>query len=90
MQAENARHARATSEMPIFPFFLLSGNIKNANRSAKPRCIALAGNPLKRPTPNMNGNGEAYQSWNNDHIIAIAATIFKCNPERLRVGDKSS
>ena len=62
MQAKNAIHARATSTMPIFPFFLFNGNIKNANKSANPRCIALAGNPLKRPTPNMNGNGEAYQS----------------------------
>ena len=62
MQAENAKHARATSAMLTFPLFLLNGNIKNANKSAKPRCMALAGNPLKRPTPNINGNGEAYQS----------------------------
>ena len=62
MQAKNAMHARNTSAKPTFPFFLFIGNIKNANKSAKPRCMALAGNPLKRPIPNINGNGEAYQS----------------------------
>ena len=34
-------------------------------------------NPLNIPKLNKKGNGEAYQSWNKDQIIAIAATIFK-------------
>ena len=66
------------------------GKIKNASNKAKPKWIALAGKPLNIPILNMNGNGDAYQSWNKDQIIAIAATIFKCNPVRFLVGDKSS
>ena len=66
------------------------GNIKNANNKAKPKWIALAGKPLNIPKSNINGNGDAYQSWNRDQIIAMAATIFKCNPVRFLVGDKSS
>ena len=71
-------------------FDLEKGNIKNASSKAKPKCIALAGRPLNIPKLNQNGKGDAYQSWNNDQIIAIAATIFKCIPERFLVGDKSS
>ena len=71
-------------------FDLEKGNIKNAKSKANPRWIALAGKPLNIPILNQNGNGDAYQSWNKDHIIAIAITIFKCNPVRFRVGDKSS
>ena len=69
------------SIIDIFLFFLIV-KIKKANRRANPKWIALAGNPLKRPIPNINGNGEAYQSWNKDQIIAMLATIFKCKPER--------
>ena len=69
---------------------LEKGNIKNAKSKAKPKCIALAGKPLNIPILNQNGKGDAYQSWNNDQIIAIEATIFKCIPERFLVGDKSS
>ena len=42
------------------------------------------------PKFNINGKGEAYQSWNNDQIIAIAETIFKWKPVIFLVGDKSS
>ena len=52
--------------------------------------MTLAGKPLNIPKFNIKGNGEAYQSWNNDQIIAIAATTFKWKPERFLVGDKSS
>ena len=48
-------------DIDMFPFFL-NGKIKNAKINAKPRCKALAGNPLITPTSNINGNGEAYQS----------------------------
>ncbi len=71
-------------------FDLEKGNIKKANSKAKPKWIALAGKPLNIPKLNQNGKGEAYQSWNKDQIIAIAATIFKCTPDRFLVGDKSS
>ena len=77
------------SKKVIF-LFLDTGNIKNANSKAKPRWIARAGNPLNIPKLNINGNGEAYQSWNKDQIIAIEATIFKCLPLIFLVGDKSS
>ena len=66
------------------------GNIKNVRVKAKPKWIALAGNPLNIPISNIKGKGEAYQSWNKVQIIAIAATVFKCNPLRFLVGDKSS
>ena len=52
--------------------------------------MALAGNPLNIPILNQNGKGDAYQSWNRDQIIAIAATIFKCKPLKFLVGVKSS
>ena len=71
-------------------FDLEKGKIKKANNNAKPKWIALAGKPLNIPMLNQKGNGDAYQSWNNDQIIAIAPTIFKCNPVRFLVGDKSS
>ena len=71
-------------------FDLVKGNIKNASNKAKPKWIALAGKPLNIPILNQNGNGDAYQSWNKDQTIAIAKTIFKCNPVRFLVGDKSS
>ena len=77
------------SMIDIF-FDLEKGNIKNAKSKAKPKWIALAGKPLNIPILNQKGNGDAYQSWNKDHIIAIAATIFKCKPVRFLVGDKSS
>ena len=77
------------SKIEIF-LFLEIGNIKKASNKAKPRWIALAGKPLNIPILNINGNGDAYQSWNKDQIIAIAATIFKCHPVRFLVGDKSS
>ena len=66
------------------------GKIKNANKRANPKWIALAGKPLNIPKSNMNGNGDAYHNWNKDQMIAIAATIFKCRPVRFLVGDKSS
>ena len=66
------------------------GNIKKASNNANPRWIALAGNPLNIPKLNQNGKGEAYQSWNNDHMIAIAATIFRWKPVRFLVGERSS
>ena len=66
------------------------GNIKNVRVKAKPKWIALAGNPLNIPMSNIKGKGEAYQSWNKVQIIAIAATTFKCKPVRFLVGDKSS
>ena len=78
-----------TSMKEIF-FDLEKGNIKNAKSKAKPKWIALAGKPLNIPILNQKGNGDAYQSWNKDHIIAMARTIFKCKPVRFRVGDKSS
>ena len=59
----------------FFPFEI--GYIKKAKHKANPKCIALAGNPLNIPKLNKKGNGEAYQSWNKDQIIAIAATTFK-------------
>ena len=71
-------------------FPLTAGKIKKAKVKAKPKWIALAGNPLNIPKFNINGNGEAYQSWNNDQIIAIAETIFKWKPVIFLVGDKSS
>ena len=71
-------------------FDLEKGNIKNAKSKANPKWIALAGKPLNIPILNQNGKGDAYQSWNKDHIIAMARTIFKCKPVRFRVGDKSS
>ena len=77
------------SKIEIF-FPLEAGKIKKVNVRAKPKCIALAGKPLNIPKFSQNGKGDAYQSWNNDHIIAIDATIFKCIPERFLVGDKSS
>ena len=66
------------------------GNIKNVKVKAKPKWIALAGNPLNIPISNIKGKGEAYHSWNKVQTIAIAATIFKCKPLRFLVGDKSS
>ena len=77
------------SKIEIFLFREI-GNIKNASNNAKPKWIALAGKPLNIPILNINGKGEAYQSWNKDQIIAIATTIFRCNPVRFLVGDKSS
>ena len=77
------------SKAEIFLFFEI-GNIKKVRVKAKPKCIALAGNPLNIPISKIKGKGEAYQSWNKDHIIAIDATIFKCNPVRFLVGVKSS
>ena len=77
------------TKIEIF-LFLEIGNIKNAKNKAKPKWIALAGKPLNIPILNINGNGDAYQSWNKDQIIAMVATIFKCNPVRFLVGDKSS
>ena len=77
------------SKIEIFLFREI-GNIKNANNRAKPKWIALAGKPLNIPILNIKGNGEAYQSWNKDQMMAIAATIFKCNPVRFLVGYKSS
>ena len=65
-------------------------NIKNAKSNANPKWIALAGKPLNIPILNQNGNGEAYQSWKRDQIIAIEVTIFKWRPVRFLVGDKSS
>ena len=69
---------------------LEKGNIKNVKVNAKPKWMALAGKPLNIPKSNIKGKGEAYQSWNKDQIIAIAATIFKCKPVRFLAGDKSS
>ena len=79
-------------KMSIIEIFLPLeiGNIKNVKVNAKPRWMALAGKPLNIPKLNQKGNGEAYQSWNKDHIIAMATTIFKCKPVRFLVGDKSS
>ena len=77
------------SKIEIF-FDLEKGNIKNASSKAKPKWIARAGNPLNIPKFNQKGKGDAYQSWNKDQIIAIAATVFKCSPVRFLVGDKSS
>ena len=77
------------SNIEIF-LFLEIGKIKNAKVKAKPRWIALAGNPLNIPILNINGNGEAYQSWNKDQMIAIAEMTFKWNPVMFLVGDKSS
>ena len=48
-----------------------------------PTRMALAGSPLNIPKSNIKGNGEAYQSWNNDQIIAILPTIFKCSPVKI-------
>ena len=78
-----------TSNTEIF-FPLKVGKIRNAKVKAKPKWIALAGRPLNIPILNIKGKGEAYQSWNKDQMIAIAATTFKCKPERFLVGDKSS
>ena len=66
------------------------GNSKKAKSKAKPKWIALAGKPLNIPILSIKGNGEAYQSWNKDQIIAIAETIFKWKPVIFLVGDKSS
>ena len=77
------------SNAEIF-FPLTAGKIKKVNVNAKPKCIALAGKPLNIPKLNQKGNGDAYQSWNKDQIIAILATIFKWIPSKFFVGDKSS
>ena len=77
------------SNIEIF-LFLEIGKIKNAKVKAKPKWIALAGSPLNIPMLNIKGNGDAYQSWNKDQMIAIAATTFKWKPVRFLVGDKSS
>ena len=77
------------SKAEIFLFREI-GNIKKAKSKAKPKWIALAGKPLNIPILNQNGKGDAYQSWNKDQRIAIAATIFRCKPLRFLVGDKSS
>ena len=66
------------------------GKIKKVKVKAKPKCIALAGKPLNIPKLNQNGNGDAYQSWNKVQRIAILKIIFKCKPDRLRVGEISS
>ena len=71
-------------------FDLEKGNIKKAKSKAKPKCIALAGKPLNIPILNQNGKGDAYQSWKNDQIIAIAETIFRWKPVSLFVGERSS
>jgi hypothetical protein len=39
---------------------------------------------------NIKGNGEAYQSWNKDQVIAIEATILRWSPVKFLVGNKSS
>ena len=88
-QQKDATMLIKTSKTEIF-FPREIGNIKNASNKAKPKWIALAGKPLNIPILNQKGNGDAYQSWNKDHIIAIAATIFKCKLVRFLVGDKSS
>ena len=49
------------SKVEIF-FPLTTGKIKKVKVRAKPKCIALAGNPLNMPKLNQKGNGEAYQS----------------------------
>ena len=77
------------SMIDIF-FPLEYGNIKKASVRAKPKWIALAGKPLNIPILNQKGKGDAYQSWNKDQIIAIAATILRWKPVRFLVGDKSS
>ena len=71
-------------------FPLTAGKIKKAKVKAKPKWIALAGKPLNIPKLNQKGNGEAYQSWKNVQRIAIPKTIFKCTPDKFRVGDISS
>ena len=77
------------SKADIF-FPLTTGKIKKVKVKAKPKWIALAGKPLNIPKLNQKGNGDAYQSWNKDQIIAIPKTIFKWIPVRFLVGDKSS
>ena len=57
--------------------FLKVGKIRKAKIKAKPKWMALAGKPLNIPKLKIKGKGDAYQSWNRDHIIAIEATIFK-------------
>ncbi len=79
----------STSKVEIF-FPLTAGKIKKVNDKAKPKCMALAGKPLNIPKFNQNGNGEAYHSWKNVQSIAIPKTIFKCIPDKLRVGEISS
>ena len=71
-------------------FPLTAGKIKKAKVKAKPKWIALAGNPLNIPKLNQKGNGEAYQSWKNVQRIAIPKTIFKWMPDKFRVGEISS
>ena len=71
-------------------FPLAIGKIKKDNVKAKPKCIALAGKPLNIPKLNQKGKGDAYQSWNKVQRIAIPNTIFKCIPDKLRVGEISS
>ena len=71
-------------------FPLTAGKIKKAKVKAKPKWMALAGNPLNIPKLNQKGNGEAYQSWKNVQRIAIPKTIFKWMPDKFRVGEISS
>ena len=77
------------SRADIF-FPRITGKIKNVSVKAKPKCMALAGKPLNIPKLNQKGKGEAYQSWNNVQRIAIPKTIFKCVPDKFRVGEISS
>ena len=77
------------SNAEIF-FPLTAGKIKNVNVKAKPKWMALAGKPLNIPKLNQKGKGDAYHSWNKVQRIAIPNTIFKCTPDKFRVGEISS
>ena len=72
----------------LFP--LAAGKIKKVNVRAKPKWMALAGKPLNIPILNQKGKGDAYHIWNKVQRIAIPNTIFKCEPDKLRVGEISS
>ena len=57
--------------------FFRPGYAKKHSANPNARWTERAGTSIIFPKSNMNGNGDAYQSWNNDHEIAIVATSFK-------------
>ena len=83
---ENAKIAKQKLIIPnlFFLYFFRKGKDRKAKNKAKPKCIALAGTSINTPKPKINGRGEAYQSWNKDHVKATMATSCNCQPVNTR------
>src|SRR5688572_30554918 len=49
-----------------------------------PRCSERASVSFSTPQPKLNGNGDAYQSWNSDQPTATAKISLPTAPPTLR------